>query len=175
MHRAVPVFLLSVGLAAAAPAEENTPALSEHIAGELRAALPKYDPAAHAAKSRTLDKVPVDPDVIVLPKMEVREKRTPRVDADEWMRREALRRRIKRDYLASMDGLTGVLNGWSIPLLTPSVSARAQAAYRAEKIMNEANRLLSIGEALNRIDPQAGREIREDLELAVTGRAPARR
>lgn len=175
MHQAPTLLLCSLGLlAAAAAAEPPAPSsLSDRLAAEIRASLPRYEPKADQPGPAA--EAPPDPDVILMPRMEIREKRLERTEPDDWLRRDALQRKIRTDYLASMDGLTGFLNSWSIPLVTPSVAARANARYRTQKTMAEFGRLSGIANALQGHDPKARDELRDEIQRALTGRPPARR
>lgn len=176
MHRVFSTMLLSAGLATGAGGRNPPPprdSLSDRIATELRARLPQYEPAA--ATPAVTPEEPVDPDVILLPEMRVREKRLSPTHPDDWLQPKALRQKMKSDYLASMDGLTGLLNSWSIPFLTPSVAARAGARYRALRQKSEVERLVNLAAGVDQIDPKAARELRDEITNMVTGRPPARR
>ena len=49
------------------------------------------------------------------------------------MTTKALDKKLARDFKNSLTGLDAILNGFSIPLVGPSMAARGRAAYKARK------------------------------------------
>jgi hypothetical protein len=104
--------------------------LSSRLAAELRASLPKY--SSSVATSSKTETIPHGgSDVLVLPKVIVNERPPQRVEPNDLMTAKALDKKLARDFKNSLTGLDAILNGFSIPLVGPSMKARGRAAYKA--------------------------------------------
>ena len=115
------------------PSEPKTPPkLSSRLVSEIRSFLPKYESPPAIAPSQQ-PQGSLDADVLVLPKVVVRESAPPRIDSNDLLTSKALDKKLAREFKNSLEGLDGVLNGFSIPLISPSMAARGRAAYKARQ------------------------------------------
>lgn len=176
MHRAWPLLLLVLGAAGSVVAQsESAPGrrMSERLAREIRSTLPAFDPALERPEQpgRLADR-PADPGVIEMPEVVVRDVRIRRVDPDSWLSRGELQAKMKRQYLAKMSPLETLLGAWSIPLLLPSVQARANVAYDAEKMRGELESLDAIAGAAASADPAAGASLKKEIHTLQHGSHP---
>jgi hypothetical protein len=110
-----------------------TAKLSSRLAAEIRASLPKYSPSTATAASTTETTVHTSSDLLVLPKVIVNERPPPRVEPNDLITAKALNKKLARDFKNSLTGLDAILNGFSIPLVSPSLAARGRAAYKARQ------------------------------------------
>ncbi len=124
----------TVSLLADQPSGNNeTVKLSSRLAAEIRASLPQYS-SSGATPSPKTEKTSLDrSDLLVLPKVIVNDRPPPRVDPNDIMTSKALDKKLARDFKNSLTGLDAILNGFSIPLVGPSMKARGRAAYKARK------------------------------------------
>jgi hypothetical protein len=111
----------------------GTVKLSSRLAAEIRASLPKYSSSAATPSSKTETTSHAGSDLLVLPKVIVNARPPPRVTPNDWMTTKALDKKLARDFKNSLTGLDAILNGFSIPLVGPSMAARGRAAYKARK------------------------------------------
>ncbi len=157
-------LLLSAGLVLISTGAEPSkpPKLSDHIREQISAKLPVYAPKP---ATTPIDSTPVesDPDVLVLSKIVVTEKRPPGHDPDDWLNESTIQQKSMVAYRASMTDLEWALNGWYIPLVTPSPSARARGAYRAAKVAAETERLSHVIRAIGAMDPKEAAKLRKEL------------
>lgn len=129
--------------------QEGTPAsspatLSSRLAAEIRATLPKYQP--HPEKSENeAPAAPTDPDILVLPKVVVKQSAPPRILDNDLLKKKALNKRLIHEYENSLEGLDAILNGFSVPLFAPSMKARARGAYKQRKL-DDLNNLIETNE-----------------------------
>jgi hypothetical protein len=123
----LPLVASSFALACAA-AEEPARKLSEHLTREIRATLPAYAPPPASPVSTNPPPQPSDPDTLVLPNVVVKEKHQPRLEPDDLLTTKELNKKFARSYKNSLVGLDAVLNGFSIPFVSPSLAARGRAA-----------------------------------------------
>ena len=112
--------------------------LSSRLASEIRLSLPKYEPPAGNAASSSAPAVP-NSDLLVLPKVVVRENAQRRIIPNELLKAQALDKKLAREFKNSLEGLDAVLNGFSIPLISPSMASRGRAAYKAHRMEDLAN------------------------------------
>ena len=143
MPRRAPIFLLGLCLparplpAAEAP-EPNPPRVaSAAVTAHVLAALPKYQPPVASAPpppapASTDEAAPPDPEVVALPKFFVEDSRLRHLDPDKLLGQQALTAKMRRDYRKSLGDLEWTLNCFNIPLLTPSVAARARELRRPQ-------------------------------------------
>lgn len=149
------------GLIAAEPAPDR---LSPRLSEELRLSLPKYVAPAAPADAADDNSAAPDPDLVVLPKMVIQEKRLPGNDPDAWLGPREVQRKALAAYKGSMSRLDWALNSWFIPLVSPPASARARAAYESAKIRDEVDRLNSIINAIEAADPKAATRLRRAMD-----------
>ena len=156
------LLLLALPLSAAEP-----PHLSATISTHLAAALPKYQPpiatAAPVEIAPAKDETPADSDVVSLPKFFVEDTRLSRLDPDKLLGPRALAAKMRRDYRKSLGDLEWALNCFNLPLLTPSVAARARANYDDRKLAAETARLGDLIDVARRLDPKAAAELQREL------------
>ncbi len=161
-------LLLSAGLAlishAAEPAADVPTKLSTRLSQEIRTSLPKYvTPATQPVSS---DTAPPDPDVLVLPKMVVREKRLPGNDPDVWLNERLVQQKAMSAYRDSMTDFEWALNWWFVPIFSSPASVRARAAYENGKVSAEISRLSSVIDTIGRSDPGEAAKLRQALDSA---------
>jgi hypothetical protein len=155
-------FTLAFATVSWAAEPESKPAperkISSRLSQEVRARLPKYDPSL-ARRMPATGSEPTPADVILMPKMEVREGRLPSNDPDDYLNKRERRKKQVDLYMDSMSGLDRVLNGFSVPFLTPSVAGRAKGAAEAREIEN----LQSIIDVSRAIDPAGAAKLTREL------------
>ncbi len=144
------------------------PRFSDHLSEAIRAGLPKYlphvpqvvstDTSAVAAKSD-------DPDVLVLPKMVVKEPRLPGHDPDVWLTDRTIRQKAMAAYHGSMSPLEWALNSWFIPLFSAPPSVRARHYYEQEKFTAELERLNNLARVISLTDPPVAEKIRRAMDF----------
>jgi len=157
-------LLLSAGMALICPGSEPAkPKLSEHIRQEITAKLPVYAPKPATSTEGATTTGEPDPDVLVLSKIVVTEKRPPGRDPDDWLSESKIQQKSMVAYKTSMTDLEWALNSWYIPLITPPPSARARAAYRAGKIAAENERLSNVIRAIGVTDPKEAAKLKREL------------
>lgn len=126
-------FLLAAGFVVAA-AEPAPGLVSSGMKGKISSGLPGYNATLRAEPGRGTDHADSkDPDLLVLPRVLVREKRLPADAADHLMSRRDFKRKMENLYLDEMakDGpLNYALNSFTIPILSPSKAARGRALYQ---------------------------------------------
>jgi hypothetical protein len=168
MNKAGLLLLVPAGLALIPAAAEVPPPprkLSEHITQEIRATLPVYTlpPATPAA---TVTEAPApDPDVLVLPKLRVKEKYQQRFEANDLLSKKDLKRKFARDYKNSLQGFDAVLNGIWLPLFSPSPAARGRGMRDYQRLV-DFDHLVETSKAA---DPKISAELKKaviDMELA---------
>lgn len=159
-------------LAAQEPAE-SAPGrkTSARLTQEIRVALPKFTPPPPPILDQPKgDTTEDDPNVLVLPKFTVKEKRPPSHDPDVWLTNRAIQQKAMAGYKQSMTDLEWALNSWFIPLVTPPASVRARAHYQNTKLGGEIMRLNNLINHIGQQDPAASAELRQELKNMVEGR-----
>jgi hypothetical protein len=162
MKAAGPILLCLVA-AVTLPADEPAapPATSDRLKGIIRAGLPNYTPPPPKVMFDGITtNPPSDSDVLVLPKVTVREKAPPRFDPLMLMRADQLAKKYAKDYKDSLKGLDALLNGFSIPLFGPSLASRGAARYRASQ-MADLDQVITTGKAS---DPKTSGELQQAVK-----------
>jgi len=156
-------------------ADDSPRSISREMTAHIREGLPIYQapPAAPKASSEQSPVVlnPTDPGLLVLPNLTVEEKRLPLELSDHLMHRQDRMRKLANlylDRLAASGALDAALNGFTIPILSPSLAARGAALERGEELERLAD-LLSPEEAKSLNDLYDG------LAGVLGRRAPGRR
>lgn len=166
------VLLLPAGLIGGFAADESPAArlVSEQMSEHIRAGLPRFDATAKAAEpapAATADPaLAPGPDVLVLPKMTIKEQRLPADAADHLMSRKDFNRKMENLYLDEIakDGeLNYLLNSFTIPILSPSKAERGKALY----IQRELQRLSGIPR-----DPDEQKVLRQEIERGTREAGP---
>lgn len=116
------LLLMPAGLALLAAAEPDPPRLSARLRAEITSGLPTYAPPPAAAVPPAT--TPSDPDVLVLPKMVVRQRPMQEIEGLDLLVKSARKKKLARDYKNSLTGLDAALNGFSIPILSPTMATR---------------------------------------------------
>lgn len=152
MNRAGPLLVLltcrTIVLADDDTERSATPParLSAHISAMVRAELPGFVPRieqpAAASPPPSAPAVISNPDILELPKITVREKAPTRVDPLDLMIKSSRKKKLARDFKNSLTGLDAVLNGFSIPVLSPSMAERGRV-YRQQQQLEELSRVAS--------------------------------
>lgn len=136
--------------------------LSLRLTEVIRAQLPKY--VAPVATAAPTDAPAADPDVLVLPKMVVKERRLPTNDPDAWLGEKAVQQKAMAAYKASLTDLEWALNSWYIPLFGTPPAARARAAYESAKKGAEIDRLTHIIDVSASADPKEAVRLLKELQ-----------
>ena len=121
------LILVPAGFACLATADEpaRTGLLSNDAKAHIRAGLPAFQPkSAPDATTEPDSSQPVtENNVLILPKLTVKERRLPSDAADHLMKPSAFKRKMSNLYLDELDRLGplhSLLNRFTIPLLSPS-------------------------------------------------------
>jgi hypothetical protein len=162
------LIFVPVGLGLIAAAEPTPARLSARISAEIRASLPLYVAPVASAKPEP-DAPAADPNVVVLPKIVIQEKRPPGNDPDVWLSPRRVQQKALAAYKGSMTDLEWVLNSWFIPLFSAPPSVRARAAYQSAKAAAENDRLGNIITAIAVDDPAMAARLRRAMD---PGRLP---
>jgi len=165
------LLLIPAGLVALLAAEETpTGLVTRETKNRIKEGLPTYQPPPPKADGETSEPAPATaPDVLVLPKMTVKEKRLPSDAADHLMSKDDLNRKMENIYLDALaeDGpLNLFLNRFTIPILSPSKADRGRAIYRAK----EAERLGHVNGASKAINPEAAKKFKQETDNTHTTR-----
>ncbi len=166
MKTAGSILFSFVAVGALAAAEST--ALSDRLKAEVRASLPAYTPPPAQPVAIPAATGPADPDVLVLPKLTVREKVQPRIAPDDLLTPGERNRKFAVAYKKSLRGLDALLNGFSIPLFGPSLAARGRAQYRAQQYRD----MFDIIDAIATNDPAQAVGLRAEMINAISGRPP---
>lgn len=163
-------FVLTGALAADTPAA--APArTSDHLSQEIRAALPKFTPPPAPVLDQPKD-LPADPDVLLLPKLTVKEKRPPSHDPDVWLTDKAVQQKAMAAYKTSMTDLEWALNSWFIPLFSAPASVRARSAYESGKFRAELISISDLADKIGTQDPATSADLHQELINLVLKRPP---
>jgi hypothetical protein len=158
------------GIATLPGAEAGTGIISRDIAAKIREGLPEYRPPPPGTGADPAEASgPRDPDLLILPKMLVKERRLPRDAADHLMSRDDFKRKMENIYLdeiAKVGPLNYFLNQFTIPLFSPSKAARGRAIYR----QRELDRLRHVSEAARALAPDAATAFERELDNSHTTR-----
>ncbi len=171
------LILIPAGLVAVVAAGENTSGLiTRETKARLREGLPAYQPPPPKTDGAPgPEPTPAtDPDVLVLPKMTVKERRLPSDAADHLMSKRDFNTKMDNLYLDTLaeDGpLNVLLNSFTIPILSPSRVERGRAIYRAKEIQ----RLEHVADVSKALDPAAGKKAKQEMDNTHTTRPPDRK
>ena len=164
-------FVLGGALAAQETPPAESPKTSGRLSQEIRAALPKFTPTPAPALDQPKD-IATDPDVLLLPKLIVKEKRPPSHDPDVWLTDKAVQQKAMAAYKTSMTDLEWALNCWFIPLISPPASARARSAYESGKARAELLRLNALVDRIGAQEPATSTDLHQELVNMVLKRPP---
>lgn len=169
------LLLPVIGLATVLSAAETTSApsqVSREISAKIREGLPTYQPAATSTDGSAPDTEGPqtnDPNVLILPKLTVKEKRLPPDAADQLMSRDEFKRKMENLYLdevAKLGPLHYLLNKFTIPILSPSKEERGRAIYQRREL----DRLRHVSDAARSLDPNAAKTFDRELDNSHTTR-----
>jgi hypothetical protein len=156
------LVLAAVGALAAEEAAPATPArTSLRLGQEIRAALPKFTPVPAKVLDRpNTNADETDPGLLALPKVTVREKRLPRIDADELLTERELNKKMASTYRASLvNGLDRFLNSFTIPIFSASPAERGRELVVERKFEDIGH----IADLHRRIDAENSAALKADL------------
>lgn len=144
-----------------APAEEPPETkLSARLSQEIRASLPKFvAPSAPAATPADA----TDPGVLLLPRMEVKEKRLPAHNPDLWLGERAVQQKAMVAYRRSLTDLEWALNSWFVPLFAAPAATRARDNYENARVGAKIDQLSQVIEGIGVSDPAAAAQLQQDL------------
>ena len=151
------LILAPVGLGLLAAAEPDPPKLSARLRQEITVSLPAYvpppvSPVATAAPSS-------DSDVFVLPKLTVQERPLPRIEAIDLLTKAARKKKLARDFRNSFKGLDAILNGFSIPILSPTMAERGWKSGQTQRLQE----LNEMAQSVKTVDPAASAGLRKSV------------
>jgi hypothetical protein len=156
---------LVLALAVAVRAQE-TPAASPQPPpapaarpSSLLPGLPTYAPPPPTPKA--LDQPSTDSDVLVLPKMTVKQKPRPRLNADIVYEQKNLGQLLAKQKYTQLDQ---ALNKFTLPLFGQSIAERALEEHRREKKQALTEDVLNLSNAIKSTDPEEAKA----LEKAIT-------
>ncbi len=173
------LLLLPAGLASVADAAEPSLGLvSRGLKAHIREGLPAYQapaagkPAAEADSPIFSDSHPAGPDVLVLPKLTVEEKRLLPADASRYLGNprnyDRKMRNLYDDDLAKDGVFETFLNHFTLPLFSPSRLEKGKALERGQEL----DRLADL---LSREEAKGLNGMYDELALTLGRRAPKRR
>ncbi len=173
MHRAgIMLLFAAAGMAVGQTGGDTTPTrMSERLAQEIRATLPDFDPTVKRAER--LADTPLEPGVIRMPEMVVQDRNLAVRAMEEQERDKAEFLRLKRNYLASMNGVTALLNSWAIPYLSLSVDAQSSADAHRKMMKARAEGFETVAKAVATTDPEAGVAMQRTINAWSKGTRPA--
>jgi len=180
-------FILIAGAVAASAADElpapkisdkNTAAVAPSAAtsDKIMAALPKYDPAPAAAPATPAEPKPGDPvkpvtpediaraanpdnaDMLVLPKMVVKQKPRPRLTPNTVLSKQDLGAAFAKQNYSQLDQ---ALNKFTLPLFGTSLEARAYEDYQRQKKEQMQQDINSLAKAVEQTDPAEAKALRD--------------
>jgi hypothetical protein len=141
--------------------------LSDHMNDAIRGRLPKFIPKPDSTPAPAIAPAapapPTDPDVLVMPKVVVREWRPPTNDPDVWLTERSIQQKAMAAYKGSLTGLEWALNSWFIPLFGAPPSARGRAYYESSKVGAELERLDHLARVISQTDSTAATKIQQAL------------
>lgn len=128
------LLLVPAGFACLATADEpaSTGLLSNGVKAHIRAGLPAFQPKPATAPAAEPDssQPTTESNVLILPKLTVKERRLPSDAADHLMKPSSFKRKMSNLYFDELDRigpLHSLLNRFTIPLLSPSRVERGKA------------------------------------------------
>jgi hypothetical protein len=137
--------LLVLMMAATEPAlaqQRERPRLSPRLKEELFHTVPPFAPRPAEAKPES--EKPVDPDVVVLPKVVVQEKPLPRITPDELLTPKGRTEKLLAERSSPLDR---ALNRFRIPIITMSPEQRVNWEYNLNRDWSRRYELLSLEKA----------------------------
>jgi hypothetical protein len=138
-----------------------SPKVSAHISAMIRADLPKFAPRngqPPSTLSESAPALPHDPEVLELPKITVRERPPSRIDPLDLLIKAGREKKLARDFKNSFKGLDGLLNGFSIPILSPTMAERGRV-YHQQQQLDELTRVANV---VKPSDPKAAAGLQKD-------------
>lgn len=161
-------FILSLVVAAAMAQDSSSPKVTEDNPAAqpvkpstsrlIMAGLPKYSPPPPAADAKSgPEPIAADPDMIELPKMVVRQKPRPRLNAEAMYGKDGFAALFAVQNYSQLDR---ALNKYTLPLFGRSIEARAWDDYQREKNRQMVEDVKGLSEVVNVTDPEAAKELR---------------
>lgn len=167
-----PLLFSAGSIAVSLGAQSTTSLVSRETSARIREGLPTYappPPPSDATTAPTDSPQTTDPNVLILPKVTVEEKRLPSDAADHLMSRRDFKRKMENLYLDTLaeDGpLNLLLNKFTIPILSPSKAERGRAIYNRREL----DRLRRVNETSRAIAPEAADKFKDELDNTHTTR-----
>ena len=156
MHPTAKLGLILLALAVALAAQDTA---APDARPNLLPGLPTYAPPPPPAPKQ-LDQ-PADPEVLVLPKMTVKQKPRPRLNADIVYAPKDLGSLLAKQKYTQLDQ---ALNKFTLPLFGQSLAERALEDHKREKKQALTDDVLNLSNALKETDPAEAKA----LEKAIT-------
>jgi hypothetical protein len=182
-------FILAAGAVTALAADDlpapkisdkNTAAVapSPVVTTKIMAGLPKYDPNPAPIPAAPAEPKPGDPvkvvtpediakaanpdnaDMLVLPKMVVRQKPRPRLNSDVVLSKKDLGAQFAKQNYGQLDQ---ALNKFTLPLFGTSMEARAYEDYQRQKNAQMKDDINSLSKAVEAGDPAEAKALRDAM------------
>jgi hypothetical protein len=136
---------------------------TEPARANLLPGLPSYAPPA-PAEPKKLDQpnTAADPDVLVLPKMTVKQKPRPRLNADIVYAPKDLGNLLAKQKFSQLDQ---ALNKFTLPLFGQSIAERALEEHEREKKRSITADVLNIANAVEQSDPEEAKSLKKAVTL----------
>ncbi len=164
------LFIPAGWVAIATASETSSGLVTRETKTHIREGLATYQPPPPKKEGETTAPSPAtDPNVLVLPKMIVKEQRLPSDAADHLMSKREFNRKMENLYLDTVaEGglLIVLLNSFTIPILSPSKAARGRMIYRAK----EMERLEHVVDVSKALDPEADKKFKQEMDNTWTTR-----
>lgn len=157
LFAALSVTVLAADIPAAAAPPATTPPVEPAKAEAAitpPATLTSFSPLVYG---RADDKL-VDPNVLELPKMVVKQKPRPRLTPEIMVTRKAFGEQLAREKFS---GLDQALNKFTIPLFGAGIAERALEEHEREKKEQLALDVLTISKALETADPNEAKALKD--------------
>jgi len=170
------LLFIPAGLVAVLSAEEAPGLASRETKSHISEGLPTFQPPPPKPEGTPgIDSTAAPAaDVLVLPKMTVKELRLPSDAADHLMSKRDFNRKMENLYLDTIaeDGpLNVLLNSITIPFLSPSKAQRGRAIYRAKEIQ----RLEHVIDVSKDLDHATAAKYKQEMDNSWTTRLPGRK
>jgi hypothetical protein len=145
-----------------APAPAAATPATDEVARQLAATLASIrEQSVARAPENQKEAAPVDPDVLELPKMTVKQQPKPRVRLGEGsiLGPKAFNEDLAKKNLSTLD--RSILNKFTLPLFGTSAADRAREDYNIAQKQQFMSDVLTISKAAEQTDPAAAKALRE--------------
>ena len=142
--------------AAEPPAPKPRPRLSERITSQIVASIPPWHPPPPEPAEKA-PPPPLDPDVVQMAPVVVRDSRLPRIEQKDWLTPKALDADLVKEYIPPFDRY--FLNRFTVPIVGISPVARARMMYEEDKRLRDLRWMNDEIDQMKQLDPEAAKEL----------------